>query len=915
MSSKLRDLIRQVRACKTAQDERGVITKECALIRTAFKENNVAYRHRNVAKLLFIHMLGYPSHFGQMECLKLIASPNFPEKRIGYLALMLLLDTKSEVLTLVTNSIKNDLSHPNQFVVGLALASVGNLGNGDMGRILIPDVEKCMRGSNPYLKKKAALVMIRIFKRVPEMIEEYADKMVILLKERAHGVLIAGVQLMITILELEPSQSTSFARLVPSLVRLLRNLLSMGYSPEHDVAGITDPFLQVKLLRLLQLLGVGSDEASDAMNDILAQVATNTETAKNAGNAILYECVKAIMSIEAEAGLRVLAVNILGRFLLNRDNNIRYVALNTLGKVVAKDMDTVQRHRVTIVDCLKDPDVSIRQRALELIYQLTNEKNVVDLMREMLNYLVVATTEQKPALCSKIMDTVDKYSPSRKWRVDTLVTMLSISGNACDASIVSNTIMYVTASEDLHAYATHKLFALLSEELSQRALIQVGVWCIGEYGNYLLENLPSGPEDPESPGYYAVTATAVCDLLDKVKKSHMADTSTKYLVLTAFAKMSQRLDGAEKARVMAHLDQYKESMNMELQQRSVEYTALLSGQWDSLSPMALGRMPAMDEEKLKAKRAREGMGEESDTEMPSSSGAAFAAPSPGPVPKAPSAAAAAAGISSAPSTSSGGGPTNLLDLDDIFGGGSPAPVGGSDFGMGGGGASAPPPSSVDLLADIFSTPASPPMHQNTQVPPHAPSSSGGGGVLDLFATGPSLTPMAPAPASNPTINAYEKNGLKLMMEMSKPDPSDPSKSDILCTFTNTSPAELSSFVFQAAVPKFVQLAMKPPSSSVLPAGGKATLTQVISVKNTQLGIVSSPSFFIFKFYSPLQTSSRLRLPYKKFTWFLHFHFESDRLFPYSRTQKTLMFKMKIMYTANGQSIVEQAQVNTFPPGY
>ena len=106
MSCKLRDLIRQVRACKTAQDERGVITKECALIRTAFKENNVAYRHRNVAKLLFIHMLGYPTHFGQMECLKLIASDKFPEKRIGYLGMMLLLDDRQEVLNLVENSLR-----------------------------------------------------------------------------------------------------------------------------------------------------------------------------------------------------------------------------------------------------------------------------------------------------------------------------------------------------------------------------------------------------------------------------------------------------------------------------------------------------------------------------------------------------------------------------------------------------------------------------------------------------------------------------------------------------------------------------------------------------------------------------------------------------------------------------------------
>lgn len=61
------------------------------------------------------------------------------------------------------------------------------------------------------------------------------------------------------------------------------------------------------------MLGAGDADASDAMSDILAQVASNTESARNAGNAILYEAVQTIMGTESIGGLRVLAINILGR--------------------------------------------------------------------------------------------------------------------------------------------------------------------------------------------------------------------------------------------------------------------------------------------------------------------------------------------------------------------------------------------------------------------------------------------------------------------------------------------------------------------------------------------------------------------------------------------------------------------------
>jgi AP-1 complex subunit gamma-1 len=182
-----------------------------------------------------------------------------------------------------------------------------------MARDLASDVEKLLRSSNSYLRKKAALAVIRLLKKEPDLIEHMAGRIVALLKDKAHGVLITGLQLMIDVMDLVPAEHEEYLKMVPSLVRLLRNLISTGFSPEHDVGGITDPFIQVKLLHILRLLGKGNEEASEHMNDVLAQVATNTDTAKNAGNAILYECVQTIMEVESESSLRVLAINILGR--------------------------------------------------------------------------------------------------------------------------------------------------------------------------------------------------------------------------------------------------------------------------------------------------------------------------------------------------------------------------------------------------------------------------------------------------------------------------------------------------------------------------------------------------------------------------------------------------------------------------
>lgn len=205
MSIKLRELIRQVRGCKTAAEERAVISKECAEIRTAIKDADSPFRHRNLAKLLYINMLGYPTHFGQMECLKLIASAKFHEKRIGYLGMCVLLDETQEVQMLVTNTLKNDLYNENPYVIGLALCSFGNVASVEMAHDLSLEIQRLCKDGNPYVKKKAALCALRALKKAPDLLDDYVSLLSGLFGDKNHGVVLGGVALATEMVLISPS--------------------------------------------------------------------------------------------------------------------------------------------------------------------------------------------------------------------------------------------------------------------------------------------------------------------------------------------------------------------------------------------------------------------------------------------------------------------------------------------------------------------------------------------------------------------------------------------------------------------------------------------------------------------------------------------------------------------------------------
>ncbi|XP_045138658.1 AP-1 complex subunit gamma-1-like isoform X2 [Portunus trituberculatus] len=836
---RLRDLIRQIRSAKTAAEERAVVNRECAYIRLTFREEDSVWRCRNVAKLLYIHMLGYPAHFGQMECLKLIASPRFTDKRIGYLGAMLLLDERQDVHLLITNSLKNDLNSSTQFVQGLALCTLGAIASPEMSRDLAGEVERLLKSSNAYIRKKAAVCALRIILKVPELMEMFLPATRSLLSEKNHGVLITGVTLITEMCLQSPDMLAHFKKIVPNLVRILKNLIMAGYSPEHDVQGVSDPFLQVKILKLLRILGCGDSDASETMNDILAQVATNTESSKNVGNAILYETVLSIMDIKSESGLRVLAINILGRFLLNADKNIRYVALNTLLRVVHADNSAVQRHRSTILECLKDADISIRKRAMELCFALINGNNIRTMMKELLTFLENAEPEFKATCSSKCVLAAEKYSPNVRWHIDTLLKVVEAAGNHVPDDVVSSTIQLISETRAEQAYAVGELWRHLSvAQLEFQPMIQVSTWCIGEFGDLLL----NGQAD------VTVEETQIIEIYQKILWASQCSITTKEYALTSLMKLSARLN-QEVGSIQQVVSAFGSHLNIELQQRGIEYSQLFTRHNHMRGPL-LERMPPFE-----GVRGNGTEGEKGGIAITN-------------------------GLDNSPDNQSLlndlSSPNNNNNINSTHENNESNALllllGGIEPGEGDTvqavtspatstiNATPAPRSTVNAdILDLLGLEPGPtaPSNTTTSTSPaqlsHTNNSSSPALLLDGLLNNTSSTtttttagiaslstptansttlptnnfiiPQSLSQPSVPGIVAYDKNGMKLDMTFEIQD----SVTTINMLATNTSLAQVTDFLFQAAVPKSLQLQMMTPSSTSM--APSATLTQVIKVNN------------------------------------------------------------------------------------
>ena len=339
-----------------------------------------------------------------------------------------------------------------------------------------------------------------------------------------------------------------------------------------------------------------------------------------------------------------------------------------------------------------------------------------------------------------------------------------------------------------------KLYAALKDDITQEGLTLAGSWVIGEYGDALLR----GGQYEEEELVKEVKESDLVDLFETILNSSYAGLIVQQYIITASIKLTTRLsDPAQIERLRRLLQRYSANLDIEIQQRAVEFGNLFGH--DAVRRGVLEKMPPpeiREEQRVLGEATKKRQSKIITKKKPAQAATEDLLLD-------------LMGDSGMPETNGAAGNSQNQDLlADILGGGSSS--------------ASPPPqttspapqSNVANIMDLFNSgPSSSPAPAQSRPPPQAAS-------MDLLGGMSSPPAQAPPAASGPPAHAaYSKNDLQITFQLKR----DANAVQLLARFRNTGNlSQLSAVNLQAAVPKSQKLQLQPISSSELDAGQEAT---------------------------------------------------------------------------------------------
>ncbi|XP_053304588.1 AP-2 complex subunit alpha-2 isoform X3 [Spea bombifrons] len=669
--------ISDIRNCKSKEAEIKRINKELANIRSKFKGDKALdgySKKKYVCKLLFIFLLGHDIDFGHMEAVNLLSSNKYTEKQIGYLFISVLVNSNSELIRLINNAIKNDLSSRNPTFMGLALHCIANVGSREMAEAFAGEIPRVLVAGDTMdsVKQSAALCLLRLYRTSPDLVltSEWTSRVVHLLNDQHLGVVTAATSLITTLAQKNPEEFKTSVSLAVS--RLSRIVTSASTDlQDYTYYFVPAPWLSVKLLRLLQCYPPPEDPAvrgrlTECLETILNKAQEPPKSKKvqhsNAKNAVLFEAISLIIYHDSEPNLLVRACNQLGQFLQHRETNLRYLALESMCTLASSEFshEAVKTHIETVINALKtERDVSVRQRAVDLLYAMCDRSNAQQIVAEMLNYLETADYSIREEIVLKVAILAEKYAVDYTWYVDTILNLIRIAGDYVSEEVWYRVIQIVINRDDVQGYAAKTVFEALQAPACHENLVKVGGYILGEFGNLIAGDPRSSP-------------LIQFNLLHS--KFHLCSVPTRALLLSAYIKFINLFPEIKPTiQDVLRSDSQLRNADVELQQRAVEYLRLSSIASNDILATVLEEMPPFPERessilaKLKKKKGPGTVTDLEDTKKEKSASDVNGGTEPAPVSTAstPSPSADLLGLG-APAASSPVAPSTAGLLVDVF---------------------------------------------------------------------------------------------------------------------------------------------------------------------------------------------------------------------------------------------------------
>lgn len=300
----------------------------------------------------------------------------------------------------------------------------------------------------------------------------------------------------------------------------------------------------------------------------------------NAQNAILFEAINLLIHLDSEHTLMMQISSRLGKYIQSRETNVRYLGLDALTHFAARaeTLDPIKKHQNIILGSLRDRDISVRRKGLDLLYSMCDMTNAGPIVNELLRYLQTADYAIREEMVLKVAILTEKYATDAQWYIDMTLKLLSLAGDHVNDEVWQRVIQIVTNNEELQAYAAHTLFGYMKTDCHE-SLVKIGCYVLGEFGHLVADNPGSSPIEQ----FMALQG-----------KMFTGSDNARAMILSSFVKFVN-LFPEIKPQLLQIFRLYSHSPDSELQQRAFEYLSLATLPTDDLLRTVCDEMPPFSE--------------------------------------------------------------------------------------------------------------------------------------------------------------------------------------------------------------------------------------------------------------------------------------------------------------------------------